>query len=71
MASPVMMIIVMVRITPMRPGTMLYCVLISGIVERMDPQIEGAAAFPADMASGPLRSLCSAVVVSRLKAAMA
>ncbi len=31
MARPVIMIIVMVRITPMRPGTMLYWVMISGL----------------------------------------
>ena len=31
MASAVMMIIVIVSITPMRPGTMLYCVMFSGL----------------------------------------
>ena len=31
MASAVMIIIVMVSITPMRPGTMLYWVLFSGL----------------------------------------
>ena len=31
MASPVMMIIVIVSITPIRPGTMLYCVMFSGL----------------------------------------
>ena len=31
MASPVIMIIVMVRITPIRPGTMLYWVITSGL----------------------------------------
>ena len=31
MAKPVMMIIVIVSITPMSPGTMLYCVMFSGL----------------------------------------
>ena len=30
-ARPVIMIMVMVRTTPIRPGTMLYCVMTSGL----------------------------------------
>ena len=30
-ARPVIMIIVSVRTTPIRPGTMLYCVMASGL----------------------------------------
>ena len=39
-ASPVIITIVMVRITPMRPGTMLFCATPFGVVEPVDPHLE-------------------------------
>ena len=52
MARPVIMIIVMVRITPMRPGTMLYWVIDLGVVERVDAQIDRAGGL-LEKSSGP------------------
>ena len=55
-ARPVIITIVMVRITPIRPGTMLYCVIALGVVERVHAHLEWRRRRRASGASGPLRS---------------
>ena len=53
MASPVMMTSVMVSTTPMRPGTMLYCVMTSGLYMAWTRRSKGPL-VPATKAGGPL-----------------
>ena len=52
-ASPVIMTIVMVRITPMRPGTTLYCVIALGVVEPVDLHVERRRAAARARPAGP------------------
>ena len=60
-ARPVIMTIVIVRTTPIRPGHDVVLRDRFGVVERVDAQIDGPS-VPARKASGPLRSFCSAVL---------
>ena len=60
MASAVIITIVMVSTTPIRPGTMLYCVIASGLYLACT-RISTGSGVPAKGASGPLRSLARAV----------
>ena len=60
MARPVMMTMVIVSTTPIRPGTMLYCVIASGLYIAWMRRSIGPLS-PARNASGPLRSFCNAV----------
>ncbi len=54
-ASAVIMIIVIVRTTPIRPGTMLYWVIASGLNFEWMTRSAGPG-VPASPASGPVRS---------------
>ena len=56
-ARPVIITIVIVRITPIRPGTMLYCVIAFGVVAAVDRAPRTAAAPRASGASGPMQVL--------------
>ena len=46
------MTIVIVRTTPIRPGTMLYCVIALGVVEGVDAQLDRAGRAGEEVRAG-------------------
>ena len=69
MPRPVIMIIVIVRTTPIRPGTMLYWVIPSGLYSVVDAQVDGVLARGPDKRAGPGDRAAARVFSSRREAA--